>query len=82
VQEERRLLGDIAGKIVHEIRNPLNAIFLHADVVPGELPCPTLDSRAQTMESLTDINIEVSCLYDMMQAYLALARLSVVQYEL
>jgi signal transduction histidine kinase len=30
------LLGDIAGKIVHEIRNPLNAIFLHADVVMGE----------------------------------------------
>src|SRR5438105_12924876 len=35
------LLGDIAGKIVHEIRNPLNAIFLHADVVLGELQCPT-----------------------------------------
>ena len=48
------LLGDIAGKIVHEIRNPLNAIFLHADVVLGELQCPTLDSRTQMMESLTD----------------------------
>ena len=76
------LLGDIAGKIVHEIRNPLNAIFLHADVVQGELQCPTLDSRAQMMESLTDIRMEVRRLYDMMQDYLALARLAVVQYEI
>src|SRR5215510_8014982 len=75
------LLGDIAGKIVHEIRNPLNAIFLHADVVLGELQCPTLDSRTQMMESLADIRMEVRRLYDIMQDYLALARLPIVQYE-
>ena len=75
------LLGDIAGKIVHEIRNPLNAIFLHADVVLGEIQCPTLDSRTQMMESLTDIRMEVTRLYDIMQDYLTLARLPVVQYE-
>jgi len=75
------LLGDIAGKIVHEIRNPLNAVFLHADVMLGELQCPTLDSRTQMMESLTDIRMEVRRLYDIMQDYLTLARLPVVQYE-
>ena len=75
------LLGDIAGKIVHEIRNPLNAIFLHADVVQGELQCPTLDSRTQMMESLMDIRMEVRRLYDIIQDYLALVRLAVVQYE-
>jgi len=75
------LLGDLAGKIVHEIRNPLNAIFLHADVVQGELQCPTLDSRTQMMESLTDIRMEVRRLYDIIQDYLALVRLAVVQYE-
>ena len=75
------LLGDIAGRIGHEIRNPLNAIFLHADVVQGELQCPTLDSRTQIIESLTDIRMEVRRLYDIMQDYLALARLAVVQYE-
>jgi signal transduction histidine kinase len=75
------LLGDLAGKIVHEIRNPLNAIFLHADVVQGELQCPTLDSRTQMLESLTDIRMEVQRLYDIIQDYLALARLAVVQYE-
>ena len=75
------LLGALAGKIVHEIRNPLNAIFLHADVVQGELQCPTLDSRTQMMESLTDIRMEVRRLYDIIQDYLALARLAVLQYE-
>ena len=75
------LLGDIAGKIIHEIRNPLNAIFLHTDVVLGELQCPTLDSRPQMMESLADIRMEVRRLYDIMQDYLALARLAIVQYE-
>jgi len=75
------LLGDIAGKIVHEIRNPLNAIFLHADVVLGELQYPTLDSRTQMVESLTDIRTEVRRLYDIIQDYLALARLLVVRYE-
>jgi signal transduction histidine kinase len=75
------LLGDIAGKIVHEIRNPLNAIFLHADVVLGELQYPTLDSRTQMMESVTDIRMEVRRLYDIIQDYLTLARLPGVQYE-
>jgi signal transduction histidine kinase len=75
------MLGDIAGKIVHEIRNPLNAIFLHADVVLGELQYPTLDSRTQMVESLTDIRMEVRRLYDIIQDYLTLARLLVVRYE-
>jgi len=75
------LLGDIAGKVVHEIRNPLNAIFLHADVIQGELQCPTLDSRTQMLDSLADIRMEVRRLYDIMQDYLALARLAAIQYE-
>jgi two-component system sporulation sensor kinase B len=75
------LLGDIAGQVVHEIRNPLNAIFLHADVIQGELRCPTLDSRSQMLDSLTDIRTEVRRLYDIMQDYLALARLAAIQCE-
>ena len=75
------LLGDIAGQVVHEIRNPLNAIFLHADVIQGELQCPTLDSRSQMLDSLTDIRTEVRRLYDIMQDYLALARLAAIQCE-
>src|SRR5262249_33018906 len=43
--ERSALLGQMAAKMVHDIRNPLNAIFLHADVVEEELQRPTPDSR-------------------------------------
>src|SRR5262245_35309739 len=48
------LLGQLAAHMVHEIRNPLNAIFLHADVVDEEMRQPTVDSRTQIAESITD----------------------------
>lgn len=70
------LLGHIAAHIVHEIRNPLNAIFLHADVVEEEMRQPTVDSRAQIRESIIDIRTEVMRLYAVIQDYLALARLA------
>jgi signal transduction histidine kinase len=69
-------LGHIAAHMVHEIRNPLNAIFLHADVVEEEMRQPTVDSRMQIGESIADIRTEVTRLYAVMQDYLALARLS------
>src|SRR5215831_4209726 len=75
------LLGDIAAKMVHDIRNPLNAIFLHADVVEEELRRPTQDSPIQMAASVAEIRTEVSRLYDLIQDYLTLARLAVVQRE-
>ena len=80
--ERCTLLGQIAVKMVHDIRNPLNAIFLHADVVEEELRQPTHDSQAQIAASMVDIRIEVTHLYDLIQDYLALARLAVVHREL
>jgi signal transduction histidine kinase len=75
------LLGEIAARMVHDIRNPLNAIFLHADVVEEEIQRPTHDSQAQVAASMADIRTEVTHLYDLMQDYLALARLAVVCRE-
>lgn len=80
--ERCALLGQIAAKMVHDIRNPLNAIFLHADVVEEELRQPTHDSQAQIATSMVDIRTEVTHLYDLIQDYLALARLAVVHREL
>src|SRR5262249_35972038 len=80
--ERSALLGQMAAKMVHDIRNPLNAIFLHADVVEEELQRPTPDSQAQMAASVADIRVEVTCLYDLIQDYLALARLTVVRREL
>lgn len=71
-------LAHIAAHMVHEIRNPLNAIFLHADVIEEEMRQPTVDSRAQIGESIGDIRTEVTRLYAVMQDYLALARLAVL----
>jgi len=80
--ERCALLGEIAAKMAHDIRNPLNAIFLHADVVEEELRRPTHDSQAQIAASMVDIRAEVTHLYDLIQDYLALARLAVVHREL
>lgn len=79
--ERCTLLGQIAAKMVHDIRNPLNAIFLHTDVVEEELRRPTHDSQAQIAASMVDIRTEVTHLYDLIQDYLALARLAVVHRE-
>src|SRR5262245_30043628 len=72
--ERCALLGQIAAKIVHDIRNPLNAIFLHADVVEEELKRPTYDSQTQIAASVADIRTEVTRLYDLIQDYLTMAR--------
>ena len=56
--ERGALLGQIAAKMAHDIRNPLNAIFLHADVVEEELQRPTPDSPAQMAVSVADIRRE------------------------
>ena len=78
-QAERFLqLGQLAARMVHEIRNPLNAIFLHADILEEEMQQPTADSRTQMAESLGEIRSEVTRLYAVMQDYLALARLAVI----
>lgn len=80
--ERCALLGQIAAKMVHDIRNPLNAIFLHTDVVEEELRRPTHDSQAQIAASMLDIRTEVTHLSDLIQDYLALAGLAGVHREL
>jgi signal transduction histidine kinase len=69
------MLGRLAGSLSHEIRNPLNAAFLHVDVLEEELQQLTPD-RSQMAESLTEIRMEITRLNDLVQDYLSLARLS------
>ena len=70
------MLGRLASSLSHEIRNPLNAIFLHADILEEELQQPTPDSSTQMAESLAEIKTEIARLDDLVQDYLSLARLS------
>jgi signal transduction histidine kinase len=79
--EHLAMLGRLASALSHEIRNPLNAIFLHVDVLEEELHQPSLDSPAQLAASLADIKTELNRLSDLVQDYLSLARLSSLQRE-
>ena len=72
------LLGELATGVAHDIRNPLNVIALHADIVEEELRQPTPDSHAQITDSVEEIRKETKRLYDVTQDYLALVRLPTV----
>ena len=82
LQSERlNILGRLAGAVSHEIRNPLAAIFLHADVLDDELKHAEGGDRGQIFRSLQAIKEEVSRLHDLVQQYLSLARLSDLRRE-
>jgi len=74
-----QVLGRLAGALSHEIRNPLNAIFLHTDIVEEEVRQPTPGDRSQVLRSLATIKMEGARLQTLMQDYLFLARLSDLQ---
>jgi PAS domain S-box-containing protein len=79
--EHLQMLGRLAGSLSHEIRNPLNAIFLHVDILEEELQRPTPDSYTQMLESLGEIKAEIARLDELVQDYLSLARLSDLRRE-
>jgi PAS domain S-box-containing protein len=79
--EHLAMLGRLASALSHEIRNPLNAIFLHVEVLEEEFQQPSPDSPAQIADSLADIKTEINRLNDLVQDYLSLARLSALQRE-
>jgi PAS domain S-box-containing protein len=74
------LLGRLAGTLSHEIRNPMNAIFLHTDIIEEEMRQPALTDSTQVMQSLATVKAEIIRLHGLMQDYLCLARLSDLQY--
>lgn len=82
LQNERlSILGRLAGAVSHEIRNPLTAIFLQADILEDELDQAPRGDRRQVMRSVRVIKEEVSRLHDLVEQYLSLARLSNLQRE-
>jgi len=75
-EAREHVLGRLAGSLSHEIRNPLNAIFLHTDIVEEEVRQPSPSNRTQVLRSLATIKAEGARLQTLMQDYLYLARLS------
>ena len=73
------LLGRLAAGIAHEIRNPLGAIFLHADLLEEELRQPSAESAAQVTEALQEIKTQLHRLHDLVQDYLSLVRVTAIE---
>lgn len=82
LQSERlSILGRLAGAMSHEMRNPLTAIFLQADILEDELYRADQGERRQVSRSLAIIKEEVSRLHELAQQYLSLAHLSHLRCE-
>ena len=79
--EHLALLGQLAGALSHEIRNPLNAILLYVDLLDEEVQKPLADHQTQMTETLADIRQELLRMNDLVQDYLSLARLAHVHRE-
>ena len=79
--EQLRLLGRLAGAVSHEIRNPLNALFLHTDILEEELSHPHSGDHKQFLRSLTMVREAGARLEALVQDYLSLAHLIDVRYE-
>ena len=79
--ERLRLLGRLAGAVSHEIRNPLNALFLYTDILEEELSHLHSDDRKQLVHSLTMVREAGARLEALVQDYLSLAHLIEVRHE-
>jgi signal transduction histidine kinase len=76
--ERLRLLGQLAAFVSHEMHNPLNAFALHADILEEELGEPGGGNRQQLRNSLATMRVNLMRLYERMQEFLTLIRLSVL----
>ncbi len=67
--EKLGLVGRMAAQMAHEIRNPLNALNLHAELLEEQL---RTDTKAR--ESLTPLRKEINRLISVTESYLDLSR--------
>ena len=82
-QRERRIVqmeqlatvGRMAAQVAHEVRNPLNALGLNAEMLGDELDHLPEPSRAEARELLGQLQGEIDRLAEVTETYLSLARL-------
>jgi signal transduction histidine kinase len=67
--EKLGLVGQMAAQMAHEIRNPLNALSLHAEILEDQLR-----NDAAARESLVPLRKEINKLISVTESYLDLAR--------
>jgi PAS domain S-box-containing protein len=79
--ERLAAVGSMAAKVAHEIRNPLSAISLNAELLADETAALPPEKRAESERLLTTILGEVDRLNAVIEEYLAFARLPRIQFH-
>jgi signal transduction histidine kinase len=79
--ERLAAVGSMAAKVAHEIRNPLSAISLNAELLADEVSLLPDGSRTEGERLLTTILGEVDRLNAIIEEYLAFARLPRLQFQ-
>ena len=68
------VITNLASSISHEIKNPLSAMALHAEILEGRLKKVEFDQKSQVMHSLETLQSESRRLNRIIQQFLTLAR--------
>jgi PAS domain S-box-containing protein len=74
--EHLMVMGRFASSLSHEIRNQLNAVMLHTDVLSDILDDVPSETRHLLAESVVDIRHEISRLHEVVENFLSLARVT------
>jgi signal transduction histidine kinase len=72
--EQLAMVGQMLGQIAHEVRNPLNALSLNAELLSDELAALDPDGRTDAGPILAIISAEISRLDSLTGRYLELVR--------
>lgn len=72
--ERLALVGQMLAQITHEVRNPLNAMSLNAELLDEELALLPAEHRAEAREMLETLTSEITRLEAVTEHYLDLAR--------
>lgn len=72
--ERLALIGQMLAQITHEVRNPLNAMSLNAELLQDELELLPEDRRQEATEILETVTSEIARLNHTTEHYLTMAR--------
>ncbi len=74
-------MGRFSSSLSHDIRNQLNAVMLHTDVLSDALDDAPSETRVAMTESVEDIRREINRLHELLDQMLSLGRLTRLNLE-